>query len=182
MSLKGMLNPVCVFLCRNYKFEDVFVTIPQQIAKATREAGITKLIHMSHINADIRSPSKYLRNKVNVQLLVFFCLSKWADKAFWKILPPWKWKQRFCLMSKENSGTFQPRALRTFIWHKSQFRNYIIVSTTKHSCLGIFGLLLSDMESASCFVGAYDNGKLCSCFRYWLSRLFLNGFLSFLWM
>uniref|UniRef100_A0A671V5R5 NADH dehydrogenase [ubiquinone] 1 alpha subcomplex subunit 9, mitochondrial n=1 Tax=Sparus aurata TaxID=8175 RepID=A0A671V5R5_SPAAU len=48
---------------RNYRFEDVFVSIPQQIAKAAREAGITKFIHMSHLNADIRSPSKYLRNK-----------------------------------------------------------------------------------------------------------------------
>ncbi|XP_061532333.1 NADH dehydrogenase [ubiquinone] 1 alpha subcomplex subunit 9, mitochondrial [Phycodurus eques] len=48
---------------KNYRFEDVFVSIPQQIAKATREAGITKFIHMSHLNADIRSPSKYLRNK-----------------------------------------------------------------------------------------------------------------------
>uniref|UniRef100_A0A672ZQ08 NADH dehydrogenase [ubiquinone] 1 alpha subcomplex subunit 9, mitochondrial n=1 Tax=Sphaeramia orbicularis TaxID=375764 RepID=A0A672ZQ08_9TELE len=48
---------------RNYPFEDTFVTIPQQIAKATREAGITKLVHMSHLNADIRSQSKYLRNK-----------------------------------------------------------------------------------------------------------------------
>ncbi|XP_030627624.1 NADH dehydrogenase [ubiquinone] 1 alpha subcomplex subunit 9, mitochondrial isoform X1 [Chanos chanos] len=48
---------------RNYRFEDVFVTIPQQIARATREAGITKFIHVSHLNADIRSPSKYLRNK-----------------------------------------------------------------------------------------------------------------------
>ncbi|XP_060932203.1 NADH dehydrogenase [ubiquinone] 1 alpha subcomplex subunit 9, mitochondrial [Limanda limanda] len=48
---------------RNYCFEDVFVSIPQQIAKAAREAGITKLVHMSHLNADIRSQSKYLRNK-----------------------------------------------------------------------------------------------------------------------
>uniref|UniRef100_A0A8C1BWT1 NADH dehydrogenase [ubiquinone] 1 alpha subcomplex subunit 9, mitochondrial n=1 Tax=Cyprinus carpio carpio TaxID=630221 RepID=A0A8C1BWT1_CYPCA len=47
----------------NYKFEDVFVSIPQQITKAAREAGIKKFIHMSHLNADIRSPSKYLRNK-----------------------------------------------------------------------------------------------------------------------
>uniref|UniRef100_A0A8C3AV50 NADH dehydrogenase [ubiquinone] 1 alpha subcomplex subunit 9, mitochondrial n=1 Tax=Cyclopterus lumpus TaxID=8103 RepID=A0A8C3AV50_CYCLU len=47
----------------NYLYEDVFVTIPQQIAKASREAGVTKLIHMSHLNADIRSRSKYLRNK-----------------------------------------------------------------------------------------------------------------------
>lgn len=48
----------------NYRFDDVFVTIPQQIAKAAREAGITKFVHMSHLNADIRSASKYLRNKV----------------------------------------------------------------------------------------------------------------------
>uniref|UniRef100_A0A8C5CWF8 NADH dehydrogenase [ubiquinone] 1 alpha subcomplex subunit 9, mitochondrial n=1 Tax=Gadus morhua TaxID=8049 RepID=A0A8C5CWF8_GADMO len=47
----------------NYGFEDVFVSIPQQIARAAREAGVSKLIHMSHLNADIRSPSKYLRNK-----------------------------------------------------------------------------------------------------------------------
>lgn len=55
-----------LFLCcnRNYGFEDVFATIPQQIAKAAREAGITKFVHISHLNADIRSPSKYLRNKV----------------------------------------------------------------------------------------------------------------------
>ncbi|XP_029010658.1 NADH dehydrogenase [ubiquinone] 1 alpha subcomplex subunit 9, mitochondrial [Betta splendens] len=48
---------------RNYGFEDIFVSIPQHIAKASREAGVTKLIHMSHLNADIRSQSKYLRNK-----------------------------------------------------------------------------------------------------------------------
>ncbi|XP_036373699.1 NADH dehydrogenase [ubiquinone] 1 alpha subcomplex subunit 9, mitochondrial [Megalops cyprinoides] len=48
---------------RNYRFEDIYVSIPQAIAKAAREAGIPKLIHMSHLNADIRSPSKYLRNK-----------------------------------------------------------------------------------------------------------------------
>ncbi|XP_023681714.2 NADH dehydrogenase [ubiquinone] 1 alpha subcomplex subunit 9, mitochondrial [Paramormyrops kingsleyae] len=48
---------------RNYRFEDVNVTVPQQIAKAAREAGIAKLIHVSHLNADIRSPSKNLRTK-----------------------------------------------------------------------------------------------------------------------
>ncbi|XP_076878121.1 NADH dehydrogenase [ubiquinone] 1 alpha subcomplex subunit 9, mitochondrial [Brachyhypopomus gauderio] len=47
----------------NYKFEDVFVNIPQQIAKASREAGVKKFVHVSHLNADIRSCSKYLRNK-----------------------------------------------------------------------------------------------------------------------
>ncbi|KAJ8391067.1 hypothetical protein AAFF_G00096880 [Aldrovandia affinis] len=48
---------------RNYSFQDIYEEIPRAIAKATREAGITKFIHMSHLNADIRSPSKYLRNK-----------------------------------------------------------------------------------------------------------------------
>jgi hypothetical protein len=55
----------------NYGFEDVFVSIPQQIARAAREAGVSKLIHMSHLNADIRSPSKYLRNKVGL------CYTSW---------------------------------------------------------------------------------------------------------
>ncbi|KAG2459888.1 NDUA9 dehydrogenase, partial [Polypterus senegalus] len=49
---------------RNYRFEDVNVTIPQDIAKAAKEAGVKKFIHLSHLNADIRSPSKYLRTKV----------------------------------------------------------------------------------------------------------------------
>ncbi|XP_028665034.1 NADH dehydrogenase [ubiquinone] 1 alpha subcomplex subunit 9, mitochondrial [Erpetoichthys calabaricus] len=48
---------------RNYRFEDVNVTIPQDIAKAAKEAGVKKFIHLSHLNADIRSPSKYLRTK-----------------------------------------------------------------------------------------------------------------------
>ncbi|MBN3318980.1 NDUA9 dehydrogenase, partial [Atractosteus spatula] len=48
---------------RHFSFEDVYVNIPKQIAKAAREAGIEKFIHMSHLNADIRSPSRYLRTK-----------------------------------------------------------------------------------------------------------------------
>nr|XP_015820923.2 NADH dehydrogenase [ubiquinone] 1 alpha subcomplex subunit 9, mitochondrial [Nothobranchius furzeri] len=48
---------------RNNRFEDVFVTIPQQLARAAKEAGVPTFIHVSHLNADIRSPSKYLRNK-----------------------------------------------------------------------------------------------------------------------
>uniref|UniRef100_A0A3P8W535 NADH dehydrogenase [ubiquinone] 1 alpha subcomplex subunit 9, mitochondrial n=1 Tax=Cynoglossus semilaevis TaxID=244447 RepID=A0A3P8W535_CYNSE len=48
---------------RNFGFDEVYVDIPQRIAKATKEAGIKKLIHVSHLNADIRSSSKYLRSK-----------------------------------------------------------------------------------------------------------------------
>ncbi|KAM9311009.1 NADH dehydrogenase [ubiquinone] 1 alpha subcomplex subunit 9, mitochondrial [Gastrophryne carolinensis] len=48
---------------RNFSFEEVFVTIPRSIAQIAQEAGVEKFIHVSHLNADIKSPSKYLRNK-----------------------------------------------------------------------------------------------------------------------
>ncbi|XP_029453142.1 NADH dehydrogenase [ubiquinone] 1 alpha subcomplex subunit 9, mitochondrial [Rhinatrema bivittatum] len=48
---------------RNFRFEDVFVNIPKDIAQFSRNAGVEKLIHISHLNADVKSPSKYLRTK-----------------------------------------------------------------------------------------------------------------------
>nr|XP_004610502.1 unnamed protein product [Sorex araneus] len=48
---------------RNFGFEDVYVKIPQTIAQTCKEVGVEKLIHVSHLNADIKSSSKYLRNK-----------------------------------------------------------------------------------------------------------------------
>ncbi|XP_012588079.1 PREDICTED: NADH dehydrogenase [ubiquinone] 1 alpha subcomplex subunit 9, mitochondrial [Condylura cristata] len=48
---------------RNFDFEDVYVKIPQAIAQVSKEAGIEKFIHVSHLNADIKSSSRYLRNK-----------------------------------------------------------------------------------------------------------------------
>ncbi|XP_067551564.1 NADH dehydrogenase [ubiquinone] 1 alpha subcomplex subunit 9, mitochondrial [Pseudorca crassidens] len=48
---------------KNFGFEDVFVKIPQAIAQVSKEAGVEKFIHVSHLNADIKSASKYLRNK-----------------------------------------------------------------------------------------------------------------------
>ncbi|XP_049738207.1 NADH dehydrogenase [ubiquinone] 1 alpha subcomplex subunit 9, mitochondrial [Elephas maximus indicus] len=48
---------------RNFDFEDVFVKIPQAIAQVSKEAGVERLIHVSHLNADIKSSSRYLRNK-----------------------------------------------------------------------------------------------------------------------
>ncbi|KAM6162688.1 LOW QUALITY PROTEIN: NADH dehydrogenase [ubiquinone] 1 alpha subcomplex subunit 9, mitochondrial-like [Erethizon dorsatum] len=47
----------------NFNFEDVFVKIPQAIAQACKEAGVEKLIHVSHLYADSKSSSRYLRNK-----------------------------------------------------------------------------------------------------------------------
>uniref|UniRef100_A0A8D2N535 NADH dehydrogenase [ubiquinone] 1 alpha subcomplex subunit 9, mitochondrial n=1 Tax=Zonotrichia albicollis TaxID=44394 RepID=A0A8D2N535_ZONAL len=48
---------------KNFKFEDEFVNIPQSIAQISKEAGVEKFIHISHLNASMKSPSKYLRNK-----------------------------------------------------------------------------------------------------------------------
>uniref|UniRef100_A0A452UHL4 NADH dehydrogenase [ubiquinone] 1 alpha subcomplex subunit 9, mitochondrial n=1 Tax=Ursus maritimus TaxID=29073 RepID=A0A452UHL4_URSMA len=48
---------------KNFDFEDIFVKIPQAIAQVSKEAGVEKFIHVSHLNADIKSSSRYLRNK-----------------------------------------------------------------------------------------------------------------------
>ncbi|XP_009178280.2 NADH dehydrogenase [ubiquinone] 1 alpha subcomplex subunit 9, mitochondrial isoform X1 [Papio anubis] len=48
---------------KNFDFEDVYVKIPQAIAQASKEAGVEKFIHVSHLNANIKSSSRYLRNK-----------------------------------------------------------------------------------------------------------------------
>ncbi|XP_038623707.1 NADH dehydrogenase [ubiquinone] 1 alpha subcomplex subunit 9, mitochondrial isoform X1 [Tachyglossus aculeatus] len=48
---------------KNFDFDDVFVKIPQSIAQLAKEEGVEKFIHVSHLNADIKSSSRYLRNK-----------------------------------------------------------------------------------------------------------------------
>ncbi|KAF6119783.1 hypothetical protein HJG60_010190 [Phyllostomus discolor] len=48
---------------KNFDFEDVFVKIPQTIAQVSKDAGVERFIHISHLNADIKSSSRYLRNK-----------------------------------------------------------------------------------------------------------------------
>ncbi|XP_060548635.1 NADH dehydrogenase [ubiquinone] 1 alpha subcomplex subunit 9, mitochondrial [Pantherophis guttatus] len=55
---------------RNFKYEDVFVSIPRDIARLSKEAGVEKLIHFSHLNSDSKSPSKYLRTKAEGEKVV----------------------------------------------------------------------------------------------------------------
>ena len=43
--------------------------IPQTIAQVSKDAGVERFIHISHLNADIKSSSKYLRNKVSNRLI-----------------------------------------------------------------------------------------------------------------
>ncbi|GCC24507.1 hypothetical protein chiPu_0002908 [Chiloscyllium punctatum] len=47
----------------NFKYEDVNVKIAQDIARACSESGVEKLIHVSHLNAHMKSVSKLLRTK-----------------------------------------------------------------------------------------------------------------------
>uniref|UniRef100_A0A8C4PYP4 NADH dehydrogenase [ubiquinone] 1 alpha subcomplex subunit 9, mitochondrial n=1 Tax=Eptatretus burgeri TaxID=7764 RepID=A0A8C4PYP4_EPTBU len=47
----------------NFSFDDVFVKIPQNLARISKEEGVQRFIHMSHINADVGSPSPFLRAK-----------------------------------------------------------------------------------------------------------------------
>ncbi|XP_036920591.1 NADH dehydrogenase [ubiquinone] 1 alpha subcomplex subunit 9, mitochondrial [Sturnira hondurensis] len=48
---------------KNFDFENIFVKIPQTIAQVSKDAGVERFIHISHLNADIKSSSRYLRNK-----------------------------------------------------------------------------------------------------------------------
>uniref|UniRef100_A0A480MK72 NADH dehydrogenase [ubiquinone] 1 alpha subcomplex subunit 9, mitochondrial n=1 Tax=Sus scrofa TaxID=9823 RepID=A0A480MK72_PIG len=68
---------------KNFDFEDVFVKIPHAIAQVSKEAGVEKLIHISHLNADIKSPSRYLRSKVSNKLT-------WEVVHGASFLAPWK--------------------------------------------------------------------------------------------
>ncbi|XP_055465404.1 NADH dehydrogenase [ubiquinone] 1 alpha subcomplex subunit 9, mitochondrial [Psammomys obesus] len=48
---------------KNFDFEDIFVKIPHAIAQASKEAGVERFIHVSHLNANMKSSSRYLRSK-----------------------------------------------------------------------------------------------------------------------
>lgn len=48
---------------KNFTFNDVHVTGAQRIAQIAESAGVGRLIHLSHLNADPNSPSAFLRSK-----------------------------------------------------------------------------------------------------------------------
>ncbi|EDO34612.1 predicted protein [Nematostella vectensis] len=51
------------FETRNFNFEEVHVDGARTIAKAAKEAGVERLIHVSALNAAVDSPSKFLHTK-----------------------------------------------------------------------------------------------------------------------
>ena len=48
---------------KNFSFADVHVIGAQRIAQIAENAGVSRLIHVSHLNADPNSPSSFLRSK-----------------------------------------------------------------------------------------------------------------------
>ncbi|KAK3732210.1 hypothetical protein QZH41_015303, partial [Actinostola sp. cb2023] len=58
------------FETRNFSFDEALVDGARFIARAAREAGAERLIHMSALNADLDSPSKFLRYKALGELAV----------------------------------------------------------------------------------------------------------------
>lgn len=55
-----------IIFSRNFTFEDAHSEGARVIAKAAREAGVKRLIHVSALNASEDSPSKFLQSKVNL--------------------------------------------------------------------------------------------------------------------
>jgi len=47
----------------NSSFEEINIDIPRRLAKLAREAGVENFVHVSHIGADIDSPSRVLATK-----------------------------------------------------------------------------------------------------------------------
>ena len=58
------LSGIFINFVRNFSFDDVHATGAQVIAKAAKEAGVKRLIHVSALNASEESPSKFLQSKV----------------------------------------------------------------------------------------------------------------------
>ena len=58
---------------KNYSYEDVNITGPQTIARICKEAGVKRLVHMSHINARENPESAFLPKYLG-ELAVSFVL------------------------------------------------------------------------------------------------------------
>ena len=48
---------------RNFSFQDIYVDGPRRMAKIAHEAGVSRFVHVSHMNADARSAAQSYRAK-----------------------------------------------------------------------------------------------------------------------
>jgi uncharacterized protein YbjT (DUF2867 family) len=59
----AVVNLVAVLHGSEDRFEQVHVTLPGRIADAMKTAGVTRLVHVSALGADVQGPSMYQRSK-----------------------------------------------------------------------------------------------------------------------
>jgi uncharacterized protein YbjT (DUF2867 family) len=55
---------------RNFSFNDVHVLGSRRIARIAQSAGVSRFIHVSHLNASPDSPSAFYRSKYEAELAV----------------------------------------------------------------------------------------------------------------
>jgi uncharacterized protein YbjT (DUF2867 family) len=60
----GVVNAVSLYIeGRNQTFHSVHVDAASRLARTSRECGVARLIHVSGVGADRRSPSRYIRSR-----------------------------------------------------------------------------------------------------------------------
>lgn len=55
---------------RNFKYNDVHVKGALKLAQMAEALGVSRFVHVSHLNADINSPSAFLRSKAEGESVV----------------------------------------------------------------------------------------------------------------
>lgn len=55
----GLIVPAC----RNFDFASVHVAGAERIASIAAQSGVSRLVHVSHLNASATSPSKFYQTK-----------------------------------------------------------------------------------------------------------------------
>ena len=61
----AVVNLIAVLHGNEDRFERVHVQLPQRIARAMRQAGVARLVHVSALGADPQGPSMYQRSKAH---------------------------------------------------------------------------------------------------------------------
>lgn len=73
INLVGILNE-----SRPGEFDRVHVELPRKLIAACRDSGVSRLLHMSALNADPQGPSRYLRSKGEAEALVAASGLQWT--------------------------------------------------------------------------------------------------------
>ena len=59
----AVVNLVAILQGSPQAFEQAHVTLPSKLAQACRQAGVTRVVHVSALGVDAQAPSNYLRSK-----------------------------------------------------------------------------------------------------------------------